>query len=122
VNTLTTPSARTRSTQPRLADLDGVRLGVAHVVLALALLSATAIALPGRADLALVALMAVVGGFELPLGFAALFGFSCWACYTGFIENRLGQLTLLAPDLQRLAALVVVAVAGSLLHRIGRRG
>ncbi len=111
-----------RTATRREVDLDGVRFGVTHVVLAVVVLCATALALPDPVDLVFVALMAVCGGFELSWGFAALLGFSCWACYTGFVENGLAQLTLFAPDLERLAALVSLAVGGSILHRVVRRG
>ena len=83
----------------------------------LAALSAAALHLSFAAALVLLALAAFAGGYSTSLGWALLVGLSAWAYFTGFLENSLGQLTLAPHDLDRLAAMALVALAGSLLWR-----
>jgi hypothetical protein len=105
--------------RPRLIDEPGVWFGVAtglvvatYVVAGAVHLSATATALSA----------VVVGGgaaTRLRLSAAPALGAIAWAFFTGFVENRYGQLTLATGDLARLVgfALAVLLIAGCLKGR-----
>jgi hypothetical protein len=122
MSTTTTPVRRPRHERPRLVDEQGIRFGIAEGALVLAVLTAAALHLPLPAALVLVGLAAFGGGYCTSLGWALLLGVSAWAWFTGFLENQLGQLTLASQDLDRLVALALLAVAGSVTWRraVGR--
>ena len=97
---------------PRLVDEPGVQLGLAHVALILVTMAADLAHAPQLLTLVLVGTVALVGGRVLPLSGALCLGLSAWAFWNGFVENRLGQLTLAPHDLALLALPVAMALAG----------
>jgi hypothetical protein len=122
MTTMTPPARPVRTTRPTLLDEPGIRFGLGEAGLVLVALVAAAVHLPLLAALVLLGLSAVVGGWWVSLGWAAGLGASAWAFYTGFLENRLGELTLAGTDLRRLGVLLLAAVTVSCCHRAVRRG
>jgi hypothetical protein len=105
--------------RPRMRDEDGLRYGFAHGGLVVAALVAGATGIPGSASFTLIAVTVVLGSRRLGAGWRVGIAAAAWAIWTGFLHHVLGQLTFADPDLERLAALVVVAL-GSVLLRPGR--
>ena len=104
-----------------MVEETGVRLGLAHAALLLTVALVVALHPPVGASLVLLVALALAAASWLPLAAALLTGLSCWAVFTGFAEHRYGVLTLSPDDLLRLAAIVAVAGAASVVTRsIGR--
>lgn len=101
-----------------MVDEDGIRFGIAEGALVLTVLSAAVLHLPTLSALLVLGLAAFLGGCATTLGWALVIGWSAWAYFTGFLENQLGQLTLAGDDLDRLVALTLVGLAGSLLWQV----
>jgi hypothetical protein len=101
-------------------DDSGIRFGVANGVLIVSFLAAAALRLD-PAHIAWAAVLTVgLSGVALPLSLTAPLGVIAWAWFTGFVENRYGELTFTGDDLQRLVVFVVTASA--LAFALGRAG
>jgi hypothetical protein len=112
-------------TRPRLREEDGLRYGWAHAALVAAALAAGATGMPGPMSFALVSATTILGARRLGVVWRVGIALAAWAIWTGFLHHTLGQLTFTDPDLLRLAGLVVLATAGSILRpgrwdRLGR--
>ena len=116
---MTTSTRGTGHTRPRLVDEPGIRFGMGQGALVMTALTVAVLHLPTASALMALAVAAFVSASFTPAGWAVLLGLSAWAFYTGFLENRLGQLTLAGGDLGRLVALVLVAVSAVLLNMTG---
>ena len=99
----------------------GVRFGIANALLVVVLIAAWAARL-GTDETAWAAVLAagLLGtGFSRPM--AAWLGLIAWALFTGFVENRFGELTFAGDDVQRLvvftAAALALSVAARRIHR-----
>lgn len=102
--------------EPRLRDAAGVRLGIAHALLLLAVPVVSGAGVV-TADVVLVVL-AGAACTTLPRRVSMLTGVVAWAWATGFAENSYGVLTFSPADLVRLA----VSATGCLLVALpGRR-
>ena len=93
--------------------LSAVRFGLAQCAIVAVLLACAAVRLGEGSTLVAVCLVTTAAALVLPARWAAVLGLVAWAYFTGFVANRLGQLTFDPPDLTRLALLVVV---GSTAH------
>jgi hypothetical protein len=95
----------------------GVRFGIANGLLVTTFLAASVVRL-GMTGTAWVALLAAgLLGVGLSLSMTASLGVIAWAWFTGFVENRFGQLTFAGEDVQRLVVFTVSAVALSVFTR-----
>jgi len=99
-----------------MRDEDGLRYGAAHVGLVAAALTAGATGMPGPMSFGLIAATTLLGARRLGALWRVGIAVAGWAIWTGFLHHTLGQLTFADPDLVRLAALVAVAIACSLLR------
>ncbi len=99
-----------------MRDEDGLRYGLAHAGLVAAALVAAATGMAGPTSFGLIALTTALGARRLGVTWRIGIAVAAWAIWTGFLHHTLGQLTVAAPDLERLAALVVLAIACSLLR------
>jgi hypothetical protein len=102
---------------PRMVDEPGVRLGLAYTAIVLATLLCGALHLSPDIAIALLTLAAVGCARALPVSWAMLSGLSAWAFWNGFVENRMGQLTLAPHDLVLMGVVVLAALVGSLSSR-----
>ena len=95
----------------------GVRFGIANALLVVVLIAAWA----ARLDTAETAWAAVLAAGLLGAGLSrpmsAWLGVIAWAFYTGFVENRFGELTLAGDDVRRLVVFTVAAFALSMTAR-----
>jgi hypothetical protein len=92
----------------RLSRLAEVRLGVATVLLFATTAALVSLHVPAVAALTALFVQTVLSSLLLRDGrLALLLSLTGWALGTGFVVNRLGQLTFTTADLVRLAALVV---------------
>ena len=106
---------------PRLREETGVRYGLGHAWLCLAVLVTHGLGLPD--PVVLVVAVGVVLASSRGLGTVptVALGIAAWAVWTGFVEHRLGVLTLAPHDLGRLGLVVAVcAVATCVARRRGR--
>ena len=95
----------------------GVRFGIANGLLVVALIAAWAARL-GADETAWVAVLAAgLLGIGLSRPMTAWLGLIAWALFTGFVENRFGELTFAGADVQRLVAFTVAALALSVAAR-----
>ncbi len=112
--TTTTTPARTT---PPITSEPGVRFGIANGLLVATFLATSVVRL-GLTGTAWVALLAAgLLGIGLSLSMTAWLGVIAWAWFTGFVENRFGQLTFAGEDVQRLVVFTVSAVALSVFTR-----
>jgi len=95
----------------RVTGLSSVRFGLAQCALVAVLLASAAVRLDSVPTLAAVCLVTCAAALVLPLTWAAALATVAWAFFTGFVVNRLGELTFAATDLQRLVLLVAVGSA-----------
>jgi len=100
----------------RMRDEDGLRYGWAHTGLVAAALTAGATGMPGPMSFTLIAVTTVLGARRLGVTWRVCIAVAAWAIWTGFLHHTLGQLTFADPDLLRLAALVTVAIACSIVR------
>ena len=91
--------------------LPAVRFGFAQCALVVVLLASAAVQLGNGSTLVVVCLVTSAAALALPARWAAVLGLVAWACFTGFVTNRFGELTFAVPDLARLALLVVLGSA-----------
>lgn len=98
------------STAPTMVAEPGVRFGLAHLLLVLAMIATGAAGLTASLVFVVVAGAAIAGSLGLGSGWAAGIGVSAWALYTGFAEHASGLLTFSGLDLVRLGVLVGCAV------------
>ena len=95
----------------------GVRFGIANGLLVVALIAAWAARL-GPDQTAWVAVLAAgLLGTGLSRPMTAWLGLIAWAWFTGFVENRFGELTFAGADVQRLVAFTVATLALSVPAR-----
>jgi hypothetical protein len=121
-DTAGTHAGRPPRVAPRLVDEPGIRFALAEAALALVVLSAGLLTLPPRDALVVVAVAALLAGGYVVRPFTAVgLGLSAWACWTGFLDHHLGQLTVAGADLDRMFLLIGMALAGVVLHRTLRR-
>ena len=99
------------TTAPTMVAEPGVRFGLAHLLLVVALLVTGAAGLTTSLAFVVVAGAAAAGSVGLGLAWAAGVGVSAWALFTGFAEHSAGLLTFSDLDLLRLAMLVGCAAA-----------
>lgn len=97
----------------------GVRFAIANGALIATVLVASLGRL-GSAETAWAAVLAAgLLGAGLPLSMTAGLGVIAWAWFTGFVENRFGELTFAGDDLQRLAIFTLAAAAlAAFTHRL----
>jgi hypothetical protein len=96
-----------------VTGISAVRFGLAQCAIIAVLVASAAVRLGEHPTLVVVCLVTSAAALVLPVRWAALLGLVAWAFFTGFVTNRLGQLTFRSPDLARLALLVAV---GSTAH------
>ncbi|MCW2754752.1 MAG: hypothetical protein JWQ32_2163 [Marmoricola sp.] len=100
-----------------MVDEPGVLFGIATGTVVATALVAGAFALSPLAIALALVFVAGLFGARLRIMLAAALGLVAWAFYTGFIENRLGQLTLATGDLTRSGTFVLGALAVALMMR-----
>lgn len=105
---------------PRMTDDPGVRFGIANGLLVTTFIAASVARLDHTMTAMTVVLAAALLGAGLSLTMATSLGVIAWAWYTGFVENRLGQLTFAGEDCQRLVLFTLPAVAVALLIGVAR--
>jgi len=95
----------------------GVRFGIANCLLVLVLIAAWAARLgaTGTAWAAVIAAGAL--GIGLSRTMTAGLAIITWAWFTGFVENRYGQLTFAGDDVRRLLLFTVATLILSVLAR-----
>ncbi len=110
------PATRSRES-PRLREEPGVRYGLGHAWLCLSVLFAHGLGLPDL--VVLVVEVGVVLASCRGLGVVPSIGLgvAAWAVWTGFVDHRLGVLTLALPDLGRLGLVVLVCAVTALWSR-----
>ena len=96
-----------------MTGLSAVRFGLAQCALLAVLLASAAVRLSSVPTLVAVCLVTCAAALVLPLTWAAALATVAWAFFTGFVVNRLGELTFSSTDLQHLVLLVA---AGSAAH------
>jgi hypothetical protein len=106
-----------------MTSVPGVRFGIANGLLVLTLLAAAVL----RVDPTAMAWVAVIAaglvGAGLPRLMTAGLGVIAWAMYTGFVENRFGELTFADHDVRRLVVFAILTLALSAFARqVHRRG
>jgi hypothetical protein len=117
VTTLTTTTSRTSS---RMSAEPGVRFGIANGLLVATMLAVSVAHLGPTATAWVSVVAAGLLGAGLSLTMTGLLGVIAWAWFTGFAENRFGELTFAPHDLQHLAAFGLVAVAiAAFTRRVG---
>jgi hypothetical protein len=105
--------------RPQVVDEPGVWFGIATgcIITALLVTAAAGLGTTGTACTAVLVTGLVASRLRGPV--VAALGVIAWAFFTGFDENRLGQLTFKDPDLARLAvfAVATVVIAGAVRTR-----
>jgi hypothetical protein len=115
---VTVPTApRTNPGRRRLTDEADIRFGLANGVIVTALIVAWAAGLDVSATAVLAVLVAGLASGRLPIATAVALGFIAWAYFTGFVENRYGELTFANADLRRLATFALATPALSVFLR-----
>ena len=111
-----TTSPRTTS---RMTAQPGVRFGIANALLVTTFLAASVARLDPTETAWVAVVAAGLSGVGLSLSMTASLGVISWAWFTGFVENRFGELTFAGDDVQRLALFALAAAAlAALTHRI----
>ena len=118
-------SATTRTTRvpttprevPRLREEPGVRYGLGHVWMCVSVLVAHGLGLPDLVVLVVAVSVVLASRHGLGLAPTVGLGVATWAVWTGFVEHRLGVLTLALPDLGRLGLVVLVCAVAALRPR-----
>ncbi|MCW2855750.1 MAG: hypothetical protein JWR52_1365 [Marmoricola sp.] len=100
-----------------MVDEPGVLFGIATGTVVATDLLAGAFTLPPVPTALVLVIVAGLFGARLRVLLAAALGVIAWAFYTGFTENRFGQLTLATGDLTRIGAFVAGALAVALMIR-----
>lgn len=101
----------TTQIRPQMIDQPGIRFGIANGALVTALLVAGVAGLDHvETGLICLAVTGLASAGVSTLAGAAM-GVVSWAMFTGFVENRYGQLTFAAGDLERLAVFLVGVLA-----------
>lgn len=113
-----TTLTRSHAAAPRVTGEPDVRFGIATGLLVLALIGAWALGLGTAATVWLAAGVTGPLGVGLSRWRAGWLGPIAWACFTGFVQNRFGQLTFAADDVRRLA---LFTLAGLVLPGLLRR-
>ena len=116
VTTLTSLSPGTATTPPMTAE-PGVRFGIANGLLVTTFVVASAVRLDLEATAWAAVLAAGVLGAALSPTMTASLGVIAWAWFTGFVENRFGELTFASHDVLRLAAFALAPLALAVLTR-----
>jgi peptidoglycan/LPS O-acetylase OafA/YrhL len=109
--------AMASETRPRMVDEPGVLFGIATGTVVATELLAGACALPPAPTALALVIVAGLFGARLRALLATALGVIAWAFYTGFTQNRLGQLTLATGDLTRVGAFAVGVLAVALVIR-----
>jgi hypothetical protein len=102
---------------PPITAEPGVRFGIANGVLVVALVAASAAGLDTIETAWAAALAAGLLGIGLSRLMTAWLGVIAWAMFTGFVENRFGELTFSDGDVRRLVVFTVAALALSMAAR-----
>jgi hypothetical protein len=100
-----------------MRDESGVRFGLANGVLVVAFFVCAATGISGgRTELIAIGVagLATVG---LPRVMSLCVGVVAWALFTGFVENRYGQLTFADGDIGRLVLFALATLALATLAR-----
>ena len=108
----TRPAARQREA-PRLREEPGVRYGLGHAWLCLSVLVAHGLGLPDPVVLVVAVGVVVASCRGLGVVPTVGLGVAAWAVWTGFVDHRLGVLTLALPDLGRLGLVVLVCAVAA---------
>ena len=106
---------------PCLSDLPEVRFGLAEAALLMAATVSRRLDVDARVGLVVLGTVAAACCLALAPRFRCAVGVSAWAFLTGFVVHTGGQLTLGRSDLERLGALVAVALVASALPWLSRR-
>lgn len=113
---MTTLTTRPPTTHRMTAE-PGVRFGIANGLLVATFVAASI----GRLDPTETGWTAVVAagllGVGLSLSMTASLGVIAWAWFTGFVENRYGELTFAGDDLRRLVLFAASALALAVFTR-----
>jgi hypothetical protein len=96
-----------------LLDDAGARWSLTVIASTLSLMVLELISAPRDVALAVVAIVASIGPFGLPLKWRLASGLVAWALLTGFVYNRFGILTFTKPDLTRMSIVVSVAMVAT---------
>jgi hypothetical protein len=97
----------------------GVRFGIANAWLVTTFLVTAVLRLDPTATAWAAVITAGLSGIALPLATTAWLGVVAWAWFTGFVENRFGELTFAGDDVLRLAIFALTPVAlAALAHRL----
>src|SRR6476469_521074 len=96
----------------------GVRFGIANGLLVLVLIGSWAVRIDATGTAWATVIAAGLLGLGLSLVMTAALAIIAWAWFTGFVENRYGELTFAGDDLRRL---LVFAVATLILSMLARR-
>ena len=91
----------------------GVRFGIANGLLVTTFFAAPLVRLDSTETACAAVVAAGLLGVGLSLSMTAWLGVIAWAWFTGFVENRFGELTFASDDRQHLVvfALATIAIA-----------
>lgn len=95
----------------------GVCFGIANGALILAVIGSWAARLGATGTAWAAVLAAGLLGIGLSRPMAAWLGLNAWALFTGFVENRFGQLSFAGNDVERLVVFTAAALALSVTAR-----